>query len=81
LVINPMKNAWSNAIRMWVPSPASGSSCPLTKLYQADRGRPRARRMLTDMSPTQQQLYDLFDLHRYTGVEQNVGGRSADFGS
>jgi len=34
-------------------------------LYQADRGRPRARRMLTDMSPTQQQLYDLFDLDRY----------------
>jgi len=34
-------------------------------LYQADRGRPRARRMLTDTSPTQQRLYDLFDLDRY----------------
>ena len=31
-------------------------------LYQADRGRPRARRMLTDITPTQQRLYDLFDL-------------------
>jgi hypothetical protein len=34
-------------------------------LYQAERGRPRARRMLTDMTPTQQRLYDLFDLDRY----------------
>lgn len=34
-------------------------------LYQADRGRPRARRMLTDMSTTQQHLFDLFDLDRY----------------
>jgi hypothetical protein len=34
-------------------------------LYQADRGRPRARRMLTDMTPTQQRLYHLFDLDRY----------------
>lgn len=34
-------------------------------LYQAERGRPRARRMLTDMSATQQRLYDLFDLDRY----------------
>jgi transposase len=34
-------------------------------LYQADRGRPRARRMLTDMTPTQQRLYNLFDLDRY----------------
>jgi hypothetical protein len=25
----------------------------------------RARRMLTEMTPTQQQLYDLFDLDRY----------------
>ena len=31
-------------------------------LYQAERGRPRARRMLTDMSTTQQRLYHLFDL-------------------
>ena len=31
-------------------------------LYQADRGRPRARCMLTDITPTQQRLYDLFDL-------------------
>jgi transposase len=34
-------------------------------LYQAERGRPRARRMLTDMTSTQQRLYDLFDLDRY----------------
>ena len=31
-------------------------------LYQAERGRPRARRMLTDKTPIQQRLYDLFDL-------------------
>lgn len=34
-------------------------------LYQADRGRPRARRMLTDMTPTQQRLHQLFNLDRY----------------
>jgi transposase len=34
-------------------------------LYQADRGRPRARRMITDMNTTQQRLYELFDLDRY----------------
>lgn len=34
-------------------------------LYQAERGRPRARRMLTDMSTTQQRLFDLFNLDRY----------------
>jgi len=31
-------------------------------LYPTTGGRPRARRMLTDTSPTQQHLYDLFDL-------------------
>jgi hypothetical protein len=31
-------------------------------LYQGERGRPRARRMLTDIDPTQQRLHDLFDL-------------------
>ena len=35
-------------------------------LYQAERGRPRARRMTTDTDRTQQRLFDLFDLHRYT---------------
>ena len=35
-------------------------------LYQAERGRPRARRMLTDLNPTQQRLFDLFGLDRYT---------------
>ena len=31
-------------------------------LYQGERGRPRARRMLTEMDPDQQHLYDLFNL-------------------
>ena len=31
-------------------------------LYQGERGRPRARRMLTEMDPDQQHLYDLFGL-------------------
>jgi transposase len=34
-------------------------------LYQGERGRPRARRMLTEVTATQQRLYDLFDLERY----------------
>jgi transposase len=34
-------------------------------LYQGERGRPRARRMLTEIDPTQQRLYDLFGLHTY----------------
>jgi hypothetical protein len=34
-------------------------------LYQAERGRPRARRMITDTDRTQQRLFDLFDLDRY----------------
>jgi hypothetical protein len=34
-------------------------------LYQGERGRPRARRMLTDIEPPAQRLYDLFDLDAY----------------
>ncbi len=34
-------------------------------LYQGEHGRPRARRILTDMDPTQQRLYDLFGLDTY----------------
>jgi transposase len=34
-------------------------------LYQGERGRPRARRMLTETDATQQRLYDLFALDRY----------------
>ncbi|HET6954110.1 MAG TPA: IS1634 family transposase [Acidimicrobiales bacterium] len=34
-------------------------------LYQGERGRPRARRMLTDTDPTQQRLYNLFGLDTY----------------
>ncbi len=35
-------------------------------LYQGDRGRPRARRIITDLDPTQQRLHNLFNLDRYT---------------
>jgi transposase len=34
-------------------------------LYQADRGRPRAHRMLTDTTPLQDKLNDIFGLARY----------------
>jgi transposase len=34
-------------------------------LYQGERGRPRARRMVTEMDPTQRRLYDLFGLTAY----------------
>ena len=34
-------------------------------LYQGERGRPRARRMLTEIDPTQRRLYDLFGLDAY----------------
>ena len=34
-------------------------------LYQGERGRPRARRMLTEMDDTQAHLYELFELERY----------------
>lgn len=35
-------------------------------LYPSTGGRPRARRMTVDMTPTQQALFDLFGLGRYT---------------
>lgn len=34
-------------------------------LYQGDKGRPRARRMLTEISPTGRRLYQLFNLDTY----------------
>lgn len=34
-------------------------------LYPGDRGRPRARHILTDQDPTQKRLYKLFSLDRY----------------
>src|SRR5665647_3524090 len=34
-------------------------------LYPSTGGRPRARRMLTEMTPTQQQLYEIFNLDQY----------------
>jgi transposase len=34
-------------------------------LYQGERGRPRARRMLTEIDAGQQRLYDLFGLDNY----------------
>ena len=33
--------------------------------HDGGKGRPRARRMITDMDPTQQRLADLFNIHRY----------------
>jgi transposase len=33
--------------------------------HDGGKGRPRARRMLTDMTPTQQRLAETFDLHQY----------------
>lgn len=42
-------------------------------LYQGERGRPRARRMLTDMDPTQRRLHDLFDLDRHARPEAELG--------
>jgi transposase len=33
--------------------------------HDGGKGRPRARRMLTDTGPTQQRLADLFGIHRY----------------
>jgi transposase len=33
--------------------------------HDGAKGRPRAQRMLTDMTPTQQKLADLFDIHKY----------------
>jgi hypothetical protein len=34
-------------------------------LYEGQRGRPRARRMLTEMDSDQKRLYDLFGLNAY----------------
>jgi hypothetical protein len=34
-------------------------------LYQGERGRPRARRMLTEIDPTARRLYDIFGLDTY----------------
>jgi len=33
--------------------------------HDGGKGRPRAQRMLTDMTPTQQRLADLFTIHQY----------------
>jgi hypothetical protein len=33
--------------------------------HDAGKGRPRAQRMLTDMTPTQQRLADPSDIHRH----------------
>lgn len=34
-------------------------------LYPSTGGRPRARRMITEMNPTQQRLFEIFDLTQY----------------
>jgi transposase len=39
-------------------------------LYQGQRGRPRARRMLTERTPLQARLHDLFGLHTYAPPSQ-----------
>jgi hypothetical protein len=33
--------------------------------HDGGKGRPRARRMITDMDPTQQRLTDLFNINQY----------------
>jgi len=33
--------------------------------HDGGKGRPRAQRLLTDMTDTQRRLYDLFDLDRF----------------
>ena len=33
--------------------------------HDGGKGPPRARRMLTDMTPTQQRLAEIFDIHQY----------------
>jgi transposase len=38
-------------------------------LYQGERGRPRARRMLTEMDHSQHRLYDLFGLDSYAPTQ------------
>jgi hypothetical protein len=38
-------------------------------LYQGDRGRPRARRMLTEMNDAQRRLFDLFGLDAYAPAQ------------
>lgn len=42
-------------------------------IYPSTRGRPAARRMLTDMTPTQAQLYDLFNLAAYAPKPRLAG--------
>ncbi len=34
-------------------------------IYPAERGRPKARRMLTETTATQDKLIETFQLHRY----------------
>jgi hypothetical protein len=34
-------------------------------LYPGTRGRPKARRVITDMTDLQQQLFTIFELHRW----------------
>jgi hypothetical protein len=33
--------------------------------HEGSKGRPRVQRILTDMTPTQRKLADLFDIHQY----------------
>jgi transposase len=43
----------------------AGISETVLLYHDGGKGRPRARRMLTDMTPTQQHLAEIFDIHQY----------------
>jgi transposase len=43
----------------------AGISETVLLFHDAGKGRPRAQRMLTDMTPTQQRLAGVFDIHRH----------------
>ena len=55
-----------NAVAVLIGSVGQHSGIEETLLlYQGERGRPRARRMLTEMNATKRRLYDLFGLENY----------------
>lgn len=54
---------WPMSVRALLSSLAGIEETLL--LYQGERGRPRARRMLTEMDATQEGLYELFGLDAY----------------
>jgi hypothetical protein len=54
---------WPMSVRALLSSLAGIEETLL--LYQGERGRPRARRMLTELDATQERLYDLFGVDAY----------------